>query len=391
VAQPKTVRRFLILSLLLAVCLAAGGTTAREPSTIELLDDYVAGRFDRVVETLAGDAKFDEILEQLQRDGPAWIDVGGPTARARRKLAAATWDREAARGGAWHEWKHIQKQPRMCDHTGKECYDPPNVLYWRPPPLLLEWGCELLRRHPTPQPIERWWQLAALAVAQRSEDPQFLIGDTSIGRGIAAGEVGNVQLEIKHLDHVTPRFPQEMRFVLAQGIARDRFWPDDAISVYRALEKDPDVAGEATMRLGAMQMRLAGRSLPAGPGGVPRGRSDPSDALKNLERAENLTRDPYVVFLARYFKAQIFERQRRPQETEAAYRSAVAAVPHAQSATVALAAIVFNDGRRAEAQQLVRDMLAAEPAPLDPWRAYVHADDRFWPQLIGRLRAEILK
>jgi hypothetical protein len=34
-------------------------------------------------------------------------------------------------------------------------------------------------------------------------------------------------------------------------------------------------------------------------------------------------------------------------------------------------------------------MLAAEPRPVDPWRAYVHADDRFWPYLVGRLRAEI--
>jgi tetratricopeptide (TPR) repeat protein len=248
------------------------------------------------------------------------------------------------------------------------------VLSWKAPPLLIEWGCELLSQHETPRPVERWWQLAALAVAQRSEDPQFLVGDTNIGRDIMAGEIGNVQDEIKHLDHVTPRFPKEMRFVLAQGIARDRAWADDATSVYLALEKDPDVGGEAMMRLGAMQMRTAGAA-----------------ALKSLERAETLTRDPYVIFLARYFTAQIFERQRRLDQAETAYRGAVAAVPHAPSATLALAALIFRDGRRTEAQQLVRGMLAAEPAPLDPWRAYVHADDRFWPHLLGRLRVEILK
>jgi hypothetical protein len=36
-------------------------------------------------------------------------------------------------------------------------------------------------------------------------------------------------------------------------------------------------------------------------------------------------------------------------------------------------------------------MLAAKPWVVDPWRAYVHADDRFWPVLVGRLRAEIRK
>jgi hypothetical protein len=26
---------------------------------------------------------------------------------------------------------------------------------------------------------------------------------------------------------------------------------------------------------------------------------------------------------------------------------------------------------------------------IDPWRGYADADDRFWPELIGRVRAEI--
>jgi len=29
------------------------------------------------------------------------------------------------------------------------------------------------------------------------------------------------------------------------------------------------------------------------------------------------------------------------------------------------------------------------PRAADPWRGYAHADDRFWPLLIARLRAEI--
>ena len=51
----------------------------------------------------------------------------------------------------------------------------------------------------------------------------------------------------------------------------------------------------------------------------------------------------------------------------------------------------MRDGRRAEAQALAVAMLNARPQPPDPWREYVHADDRFWPQLIGRIRAEIRK
>jgi hypothetical protein len=101
------------------------------------------------------------------------------------------------------------------------------------------------------------------------------------------------------------------------------------------------------MRLGAMQ--VGRRSLP--------------DAIRSLERAETLTRDPYVIFLARYFKGQALERQRQPERAEAAYRGAVAAVPKAQSATLALAVLVLRNCSRAEAQRLVRDMLAADPPP----------------------------
>jgi tetratricopeptide (TPR) repeat protein len=255
-----------------------------------------------------------------------------------------------------------------------EAYEPLNVLVWRAPPLLIEWGCELFRRDSTPRPIERWWQLAALSVAQRSEDPQFLVGDVQIGRGRMAGEIGNIQDEIKHLDHVGKRFAAEVRFTLAQGIARDRHWPEDAVKVYRALERDPDAGGEAAMRLGAMQMRQ--RRLP--------------DAIKTFEKADTLTRDPYVVYLARFFRGQALERQGQMQDAEAAFRGAANTIPHAQSATLSLAAVLFRTGRRADAHTLVSGMLAADPPPPDPWRSFVHADDRFWPQLLGRLRAEIV-
>jgi tetratricopeptide (TPR) repeat protein len=346
---------------------------ARASSVIDWLDAYASGQHDRVVAALgSGDTDFEDILKQLRRDGLRWIAAGGEANKPRRELAAATFALEAARAGLHHDWKRIQRQPPMCGPGG--CYEPPNVLYWKAPPLLIEWGCALLRQSPEPRAIERWWQLAALAVAQRSEDPQFLVGDTKIGKGIGAGEIGNTQDDIKHLDHAEKRFPAEMRFILAQGIARDRDWFDDAEQAYRAIAGDTRTGGEAMMRLGAMQMRLR----------------KPVDALKSLEKAQQITRDPYVIFLSHYFSAKIYEQQPNMKLAELEYRRAVAAVPHAQSATLALAALLAADGRRAEANRLVTEMLAA-PRPLDPWRRYVHADDRFWPMLIERLRAEIAR
>ena len=212
-------RRLAAASLVLGLCLTGGRPAAQHPSAVGLLDRYAAGHFEAVVTELSRLTDFSPILSELRRDGAAWIDAAGPTARPRRELAAATFALEAARAGEWIEWKLIQMQPPMC--AGGGCVQPLNVLYWKAPPLLIEWGCELMRRHATPRPIERWWQLAALAVAQRSEDQQFLVGDPNIGRGVPAGEIGNLADEIKHLDHARKRFPAEARFLLAEGT---EFW-----------------------------------------------------------------------------------------------------------------------------------------------------------------------
>ena len=58
---------------------------------------------------------------------------------------------------------------------------------------------------------------------------------------------------------------------------------------------------------------------------------------------------------------------------------------------MALATLLFAREQRAEAQRLAVGALSANPQPADPWREYAHADDRFWSELLGRLRAEIRK
>jgi tetratricopeptide (TPR) repeat protein len=355
----------------LLLCLGSGWPSARTPSVVSLLDRYASGAFDDVLGELQRVDDFEALRKTLERDAPAWIDAAGLADRQRRRLTAATFALEAARTDEWHQWKWIQRQPPMGD--GANEFQPLNVLYWKAPPLLIEWGCELFRADTAPTPIERWWQLAALAVAQRSQDAQFLVGDTAIGLGVNAGEIINTQHDIKHLDHIVERFPNEPRFMLGQGIARDRYWDDDATKAYMSLFGDQDVGGEAMMRMGAMQLR--------------RGRV--SDALMLFDRAERATRDPYVVHLARLYRGRALERQNRREQATAAYRGAVAAWPGGQAATLSLASLLFQAGRRSEAQELTAAMFAASPMPADPWREYVHADDRFWPLLIRKLREGI--
>jgi tetratricopeptide (TPR) repeat protein len=358
---------------------AAPPTVARDVSAMALVDRYFHGDFHAVVSDLGTVTNFKTLFDQLRDHAPAWIDAAPEGERERRALAAATFALEAARVDEWREWKLIVRPPVMKPEKSElpakdqdKGFQPLNTLYWAPAPMLIEWGCRLMSEGETPRPIERWWQLAALAVAQRSEDPQFLIGDTKRGLGVSAGEILNEQKEITHLTHTEDRFPHEIRFKLAQGIARTREYPEDAHVAFGMLASHPDVGGEALVRRGEMFLR----------------ERNADRALDLFDEAERRTRDPYVLYLAAYLRGVALLEKKQTARAEAAFRRALAEWPGGQSASTTLAALLVRQERSEEPRQVIARMLGAVPA-FDPWREFAHADDRFWPYLIARLRAEI--
>jgi tetratricopeptide (TPR) repeat protein len=385
--------RVAALIVSIVVCLATRQPAAQRQRATDLLDRYLRGDFEAVAAELASFKDFDALLKQLKSDGPAWIASGGPESRVKRRLAAATLALEAARADEWNEWKHRQLPLDPTDPSYLRTYGTlPNfhlsrVLEWRPPPLLIDWARQLFLEDKAPSPIERVWHRAAMAVAERAEDPEFLLGVHP--RSDSDGG------EITYLDKATSRFPDEPRFKLVAPIALDWMtWPtarafvksdpDRAATFFSAttaereftkLLTDPDVGPEAHVRLGALHVR----------------RGNPDAALKDFEAAEAWTRDPYVVYLARYFAGQAYQQKRRPDSAIRAYRRALLTIPHAQSASFALAALLVMGDQRVEAARVMSDAVGPNPAVIDPWRAFADADDRFWPLLMGRLREEILK
>ena len=380
-----SVRAWCLFIGIAIVCSLGLGAQTPPLSTSNLLDRYAGGQFDAVVAALEAQDDFAQILKDLKERGDEWIAAGGEANRSRRELAAATFALEAARVDVWREWKWLQEPPPGVPKLP--------ILHWWAPPLLIEWGCERFRSDESPRPIERVWQLAALAVAARSEDTQFLIGFTELegssdlppglplhirlirekwlrDRGI---EVFNPQLEIGHLNHVMARFPMETRFVLGQAIARERDFPDDAMKVYAALEPDAAVGAEALTRLAALQLRA----------------NRPAEALASLDKAERLTRDSYVLYLARLYRGMTLQRLRRDADAIAAYRGALAVRPATESASVRLAELLFKADNRAGARSVMADVLAHDAGVVDPYLTTAHGDDRFWPELIARLRREI--
>jgi hypothetical protein len=363
-----TRRRALAAGIVVLACLLrADRPEADAPTARALLDRYSHGEFAAVSVALEHLDDFRTLLTELKADGPAWIAEGGPPDRPRRRLVAATLALEAARADAWREWKLVQHQPKA---------SPIDTLYWQPPPLLIAWGAELLRAAGPPTPVERWWQLAAVAVAERAEDFEFLIGSPFEPRSDPGDEINFVPV-------LLARFPHEPRFQLAGAIAFEwRTWPaerrttqggKEAIDAFDVLSKDDSVGPEALVRLGEIRLRVG----------------NPGAALALFDRADASTRDPYVVYLARFLRGQAFEKQKRGPEAILAYRAALAAVPRAQSASVALATQLFLIDRRADAAAVLNASLSGGPQPVDPWRTFADADDRFWPELIAHLRGVI--
>jgi tetratricopeptide (TPR) repeat protein len=187
--------------------------------------------------------------------------------------------------------------------------------------------------------------------------------------------VANEKKQIAHLNHVVERFPNEKRFLLAEGLARESRQPTESVKVYQTLTSDLAVGGEAAVRLGSLLLRR---------GAVP-------NALELFAKAESMTREPSLIYLARFYRGQALVRNRQEDGAIAAFRGALAARPGAQSASAALAGILARRQQRTEAQAVMKAVLDAGPHNPDPHIEYVHGDDRFWPVLIAHLHAEIAR
>ena len=173
---------------------------ANPPPVTDLLERYAAGDFSGVASTLDATTDFNELLKQLKRVAPAWLDAGGrPIARAAnlrprrsrsrpRGRASLTTGSSCSTGCA--STTSTGTRRRSSSSGAARSFDR------RPRP----------GRSSASGTSRRWpWLI-------EPNDFEFLIGSPWEGRA-------NPKDEIEHLKHSAARFPHERRFALAQGIA----------------------------------------------------------------------------------------------------------------------------------------------------------------------------
>lgn len=123
----------------------------------------------------------------------------------------------------------------------------------------------------------------------------------------------------------------------------------------RAIEIDPKL-DEARLRLGRVQGK----------------RAEADAALATLAALRSPATEAGFVYLARLFEGEVLESTREFEKAEAAYRAAIAAMPSAESAQIALANLLHGAGRRDEALRRILDLSAGANtrAKNDPWILY---------------------
>ena len=399
--RPLMKRRWLPFALLLIFPCLGDHLSAQSDGTIgDLLDRYGRGDVAAVTSALESIQDFKSALKQLDKAALPWIRAEGPQAVPRRRLVAAGFALELAHAGLDH-WEEARN--------------------------IVEWGCVLLRAGGLPTPPERAWHLAALALAQGARDADFLTNPAQFRSGAPKA--------LDHLRHSIFRFPDDARFLLARTVtdefrtlgsdpkhpeiateeggyaalsrrpyadageptpvevfdrttaqqmmsvagrthrrvpfsARRSLWLWDLADQWKALAEQDAIRVEANVRLANTYLRLARPEL----------------ALAALQEGPALRPDPFTRYLECFLAGRAHGTLGDRPAAEKDYRSATAVVPGAQSATVALAALLFTSDSRDEAFEIMETAFSMAVPVRDPWREYQAGDFRLWPQRLAGLR-----
>lgn len=352
-----------------------------------VLDAYLQGRHDEALAPAryATREAAREFRQQLILRASQWVDAV-TAERPGRTLAAAAFALEFERIRAERgEWPADGEK----DCAGR---------------CVIEWACTLVQSRGAADEAERTWMLASMALAHGVRDWTFLQSP------LAAPSDRTVQ--IGHVHHALARFPDDLRFRLARatalasrnavtderGAPRDgtRTEPAPAVIIgpaflnsmsqrnrtrlgdyvkteLEALTSDALVGGEARVRLAYLHWV----------------RGDDDGALAAASAAADSAKDPDLRYVANFLVAQVAQAKGDLAAAEARYRAALGVRQYSQSATLALAALLYQRGEAREAYDIVaasRTNLARDD---DPWRLFLYGNFSKLPGLIIELRRRV--
>ena len=175
------------------------------------------------------------------------------------------------------------------------------------------------------------------------------------------------------------RCPQNARLNLAYAFVSEQQWlrgqalpnqEEEILGRYEQAMKFPETQAEARVRAARFLFAL--------------GRYD--RALAMLDGLAAPPADLEIRYFAQLIRGQTLRAAGRQDEAAAAFRSALATWPGAQSARVALMTLQIHRGNREESAALADEVLTAPADQYDPWWTYWLGDYRVYQSLIAKLR-----
>ena len=340
-----------------------------------LLDQYLKGDRDGAVAKAAAVTDLGPLQLRFVQDVPAWIAADPAKAEARRAAAAAFLLEFAA---------------ARYESDGYRFLD------------LIEWMCIQLRAAGPPTEFERAWHAASHALAGRSRSRVWMLGEyarlphqQSFPNAVGSDPQHPPAM---HLTHALERFPDDPQFKLTQVVVwsmgrdsepirnvrirendddrpvRQRVTPQaDAVVALAPLTKIPEVAAEAWVRTGIMQF-------------VTR---DYSAALKSFEAAMPIATDASMKYLSHFYAGRALEAMSRTDSAIDEYHRALAIVPDAESATVAMTSLQFTRDDRDAAITQINRVFNKRPGAIDPGRLVGYGSFIHWAELEAKLRSAL--
>ena len=359
--------------VVLAAVIAIAAQAPPSVNLISLLDTYHAGSHDQAVSRAAAVKDLGPLRLPFVQQTPGWV-AGDPARRA----SVAAFIAELAAARLEDDWG------RLSD--------------------LIEWTCaQLLRTAGPPTEFERRWHMATTALAGRARVRVWLLGPYARlphQKPLKRPPSKEDPPSPLHLMHALERFPDDPHFQLARIVAWtwgrdsepmrnmradwqrniDRWGPSrpsqlEAITAFEPLTRVPEIAAEAWIRTGLIYVTV----------------SDHAAALAAFANAQPLARTPQLKYLAHFLAGRSLEVLQKPDEAMAQYRRALEEVPSAESATIALASLLFLRGDSEPSIAMIEKRFAASDPATDPGRLIGYGAYLHWPEIKAAMRAELKK
>jgi tetratricopeptide (TPR) repeat protein len=351
---------------------------ASQPAAFDikaLLDMYLRGQRDEAVARAAAIPDLGPFRLRYVQDAPVWVNTE-PSRLEARSAAGAAFLLEVAAARLESDWG------RFSD--------------------LIEWTCVQLRTTAQPTRFERAWHVASHALAGRARARQWLLGQyprLPHQKPVTPPPMKtNERPAATHLMHAIERFPDDPRFQLSRVVAwlwgRDgepirnvRRRDDDdggrrrpirapqleALVTLQPLTSAAEVADEAWIRIGLVHFTVG----------------DFESALRAFESAQSIATSTPMRYLAHFNAGRALEGLQRVDAAMRAYQRALAIVPDAESATIALTSLQFAHDDRDAAVSAIDRVFNRKPGAADPGRLIGYGNFLQWDDAKSAMRAEL--